>query len=154
TATATDTAVTLMWKRGSGGQPEWYTITGATGTVIDRVGAEPDGSAPPGWTDLDLTNGTAYTYEVSAGNVDGESPPAGPLTVTPHAVEVKSISGKVFNDLNDDDVFDSCDSSRAGWAIWLHKGRHGYDSPIVATSTTDADGDYSFGNLATSTSAQ
>ena len=85
TATASDSAITLTWANASGGgQPQWYTITDATGSVIDRVSAQADGSPPSAWVDTDLTNGVAYSYKVSAGNAAGESPAAGPVTATPH----------------------------------------------------------------------
>jgi hypothetical protein len=85
TAKAGDGMVTLAWTSGAGGPAEWYTITDAAGTVLDRVAAGPGGEAPPGWVDTDLTNGTAYSYRVNAGNPAGESPAAGPVTATPKA---------------------------------------------------------------------
>jgi hypothetical protein len=77
-----------------------------------------------------------------------------------------TISGTVFNDLNKNDKQDSGEAGLAGWTIWLHKApatstnnwlvkmlrKHDfYNDPIVATATTDANGNYSFGNLGAGT---
>jgi hypothetical protein len=84
-ATPGDQQVTLTWQAGGGGIAQWYTITDGSGNLVDRVAAQPDGSPPPGWVDPSLANGTTYTYYVSAGNVSGESAPAGPVSATPRA---------------------------------------------------------------------
>ncbi len=55
---------------------------------------------------------------------------------------------------------DGSDTNLAGWTIWLHeaasstshnanwfKSHDAYNDPIVATATTDANGNYSFANL-------
>jgi VCBS repeat-containing protein len=86
TATGGDTTISLSWTKGSaGGVPGWYTIYDGSGTVVDRVTAQPDGSPPSAWIDGLLTNGTLHTYKVSAGNPAGESGTAGPVTATPTA---------------------------------------------------------------------
>jgi Mg-chelatase subunit ChlD len=92
TATPGDGTVTLQWTEGSGGTPAWYTITDGAGTVLDRVSAEPDGSAPTGWVDQNLANGTSYVYKVSAGNVSGESALAGPVTTKPHTPDQAPVA--------------------------------------------------------------
>jgi hypothetical protein len=83
TAVPGDGSVTLKWERGAGGSATWYTITDGAGTELDRVAALSNGEAPVGWVDTNLTNGTAYSYRVSAGNPAGESAATGPVTATP-----------------------------------------------------------------------
>ena len=84
-------------------------------------------------------------------------------TTTPPIGGVDTISGNVFNDQNGNDTKDSSEPGLAGWTIWLHgantasstpwwkggwfQSHDGYNDPIVATATTDANGNYSFGNL-------
>jgi hypothetical protein len=62
-----------------------------------------------------------------------------------------TISGTVFNDVNQNEKFDSGDTGLAGILIWLHLGKHNYNAPIVATTTTDSLGHYIFSNLAKGT---
>ena len=80
-----DGSATLTWQADtSAGLPQWFTITDGAGNLLDRVPAGADGSAPPaGWIDQNLVNGGTYTYQVTAGNVAGESA-AQTVTVTPH----------------------------------------------------------------------
>jgi PKD repeat protein len=86
-----DGTVTLAWQAATTGEPaSWFTITDADGNVIDLISAGPGGSAPIGWVQGNLTNGQSYGYEVSAGNIVGSSPFAGPVTVTPGAPDTSS----------------------------------------------------------------
>jgi predicted esterase len=86
-----DGTVTLAWQAATTGEPaSWFTITDADGNVIDLLSAGPGGSAPIGWVQTDLTNGQSYGYKVSAGNIVGSSPFAGPVTVTPRAPDTSS----------------------------------------------------------------
>lgn len=73
-----------------------------------------------------------------------------PVTPPPTTSTPGTISGNVFNDLNKNDIKDSNDPGLSGWTIWLHFGnkKDGYDNPIVQTTTTDANGNYGFSNLA------
>jgi hypothetical protein len=73
---------------------------------------------------------------VATTSVPVVSPTTGPGT----------ISGTFFNDINKDDLKNGSEVGLAGWTVWLHKGK-GYKAPIVATTTTDVNGNYSFGNL-------
>jgi hypothetical protein len=59
--------------------------------------------------------------------------------------ETGFISGTVFNDLNDDGVFDAGDVGLQGWTVTITDSATG----LSATTTTDANGDYLFQNLAT-----
>lgn len=77
-----------------------------------------------------------------------------------------SISGTVFNDKNKNGRQNDGESGLSGWTVWLHKkadsnngngiwnwlkrgnnGNASYNDPIVATVTTDSNGNYSFGDL-------
>jgi hypothetical protein len=86
TGTTGDGQVSLSWSSpASGPTPEWYTIYDSKGNEIDRVGAAADGTASVPWIEDGLTDGTPYTFEVSAGNIVGESARVGPITLTPSA---------------------------------------------------------------------
>ena len=71
--------------------------------------------------------------------------------VTTPPTGLGTIHGIVFNDLNKNDIKDVSDPALSGWMVSLHKGSKTYDSPITATATTDANGNYSFGGLAAGT---
>jgi hypothetical protein len=121
-----------------------------------------------------ITPGTYYwqvAYTGDTNNVAATSSCSGAVltvvatstaTTTPPAGGPSTISGNVFNDLNRNDVRDGSETGLSGWTIWLHKAtdatstpwwkkilkKHdGYNDPIVATATTDSNGNYSFGNL-------
>lgn len=91
--------------------------------------------------------------------VTGTTPTPTPTT-TPSTPG--SITGRVFNDLNKNRTFDTGDTGLAGWTVSLHQvasstpwwrramGRL-YSAPVVATAVTDANGNYSFANLAAGT---
>jgi hypothetical protein len=66
-ATAADGSVTLNWSEPATGGATYFVIRDASGTIVDAVSAAADGSAPTGWQDTALTNGTAYSYMVTAG---------------------------------------------------------------------------------------
>lgn len=84
TASAGDQQVTLNWDAPSAGPVRFYTIRDDKGTVIDRLGVN-SGGTPTEWVDGGLTNGTTYSYTVSAGNEQGEGKAAGPASATPQA---------------------------------------------------------------------
>lgn len=84
-------------------------------------------------------------------------------TTTPNIAG--TISGTVFNDANKNDKQDNGETGLSGWTVWLHKQATStkwwnrffkkdanlYNAPIVATATTDANGNYSFANLGAGT---
>lgn len=59
------------------------------------------------------------------------------------------ISGKVFNDLNNNGVRDSGEPYLEDWEVDLHRGdaHDGYDNDVVATDYTDAGGNFYFNDL-------
>lgn len=61
-------------------------------------------------------------------------------------VVLSSIAGKVFLDINNNGVINGADSGIAGETIELRAGADCTGS-LVATTSTDAGGDYAFGNL-------
>ena len=67
------------------------------------------------------------------------------------SVGSSTISGTVFNDTNRNKVQDNGEGGIAGVLVWLHLGKHKYNSPVVATTTTDSFGHYVFSNLANGT---
>lgn len=104
----------------------------------------------------DTTNGNATT-SCAAGILSVTA------TTTPPTPGTGSIVGTVYHDQNKNDSKDAGEPGLAGWTVWLHKvstttswwNKHfkksGYNAPIVMTATTDASGNYSFGNLAAGT---
>ena len=54
--------------------------------------------------------------------------------------QLATVTGEVFNDLNDDGTLDPGDPGLAGWTVDLLNSA----SKVVATTTTDSNGDYSF----------
>lgn len=74
-----------------------------------------------------------------------------PVVVPPVVTASSTISGTVFNDANHNKVQDNGESGLPGILVWLHLGKHKYNSPIVATTTTDSIGHYVFSNLANGT---
>lgn len=118
-----------------------------------------------------ITPGTYYwqgVYSGDASNVAATSSCTGAIltviatstpTTTPPTGGPGTISGNIFNDQNGNDVKDGSEPNLAGWTVWLHKaatsthswwswGNHdGNNDPVVATAVSDANGNYSFGNL-------
>ena len=97
-----------------------------------------------------------YTVEefVQAGWTQTAPPPPGTFTVTVTAGAVVSglqfgnfqditVSGEVFNDINGNGTLDPGDPGLPGWTVDL------FDSAgdLLATTVTDANGDYSFSDL-------
>ena len=68
-----------------------------------------------------------------------------PVVITP-TPGTGMVSGVVFNDLNKDHLLTIGEPGIAGFVINLHKGNKN-KSPIVASTTTDANGAYAFNNL-------
>ncbi len=100
-------------------------------------------------------NQAAISSCADAGAVLGVYPAA--HFITPDPTASSTISGTVYHDQNGDDEQDSNEPALAGFKVWLHlksatsSGSNGYNWPIIATDTTDANGHYSFSNLALGT---
>src|SRR5581483_11768727 len=75
TASAGNTTVQLTWS----------SVVGATGYVINRDGASVGSPSATSFADSGLTNGTAYTYTVSATNGTDTSASSAPVTATHQA---------------------------------------------------------------------
>ena len=72
-------------------------------------------------------------------------------TTTPPVVPgLGVVHGTVFNDLNQNELLDAGEPGIAGFVINLHIGTNN-GAPIVASTTSDATGAYSFGSLALGT---
>lgn len=82
TAAAGDGQIKLTWNAGSGPAPDFYVIRDGSGSVIDTVMASAAGEPIGPWIDLEVTNGVASSYAVTAANAAGESPPVS-ITSTP-----------------------------------------------------------------------
>ena len=62
-----------------------------------------------------------------------------------------TISGTVFNDLNADGVKNTSESGQSGWTVYLDADGNGQLGTGETSTTTAADGSYSFGGLAAGT---
>ncbi len=62
-----------------------------------------------------------------------------------------TISGTVFNDLNADGVKNTGESGQSGWTVYLDTDGNGQLGTGEISTTTAADGSYSFGGLAAGT---
>ena len=62
-----------------------------------------------------------------------------------------TISGQVFNDLNANGLKDTSESGQSGWTIYLDADGNGQLDTGETSTTTAADGSYSFNGLAAGT---
>lgn len=164
---------------GADGTLQYRVYTNNTCTTLAASGGDKtvtNGSTPNSDALQFITAGTYYwqaAYLGDADNAAATSSCTGAIltvvatsstpTTTPSVPG--TISGTLFNDLNKNDIQNSGEAGLAGWTVWLHKTstttdnwfkklfkKHdSYNDPIVATATTDANGNYSFGNLSNGT---
>jgi hypothetical protein len=84
TAIAGDTTATVSWTAGAGGPATSYTVTSSPGGRTAVTTAPPGGLPPTTATVAGLTNGTAYTFRVTAsGPVGTSAASAASAAVTP-----------------------------------------------------------------------
>ena len=62
-----------------------------------------------------------------------------------------SISGTKYNDVNGNGIVNSGDAGLSGWTIFLDTNNNGLLDAGEASTTTDANGNYTFSNLSTGT---
>ncbi|HEX8913863.1 MAG TPA: SdrD B-like domain-containing protein [Humisphaera sp.] len=74
---------------------------------------------------------------------------AGPVSPPPPPVTTATIGGQVFHDLNANGAADGADAGLAGRTVYLDLDGSGTLNAGDRTTTTDADGGYSFAGLAT-----
>ena len=87
-ATAGDTQVALSWTvyNYNGGSPiTGFNVYRLNGTTPVKLNSTPLAVTPTSYTDTGLTNGTPYTYQVTAINSVGEGGPSTQVSATPHA---------------------------------------------------------------------
>jgi sarcosine oxidase gamma subunit len=137
TNTGSPVLVTLLSGAGGG-----YSFTGllpGTYTVTETIPAGYIGEKG----DVGNLGGTASTDIVS--NISLSSAQAG-TNYNLGQYQPSSISGTVYNDTNGNDV-DNSEPGIAGVTVTL-TGTNGAGNPVTATTTTAANGTYSFGSLA------
>lgn len=128
-----------------------YSNTSCSGSATTQSGvALVAGAAQSATTTLNAS-GLSYKvhYNGDASTTVADGICATLATTTPPAV-VGTISGTVYNDLNNNMVKDGSEVGSAGFVINLHQGANN-DAAIVTSATTDANGHYSFGSLAVGT---
>ena len=89
-----------------------------------------------GWVETKPAGGKTYTVSVDADNLTHN------LVLTNYSYG--SISGMKFEDVDMDGVKDAGEKGLSGWTINLDKNA---DGSVDSTTTTDANGNYSFSNL-------
>ena len=133
--------------------------SGGVGSVSAAAGAGAVSYAsgqqiPPGGCSISVdvtgTSAGVHNNTIAAGALQtnlgsNQAPATAPLTVS----TLGFISGKVFNDNNvvPNGIFDGSDSPIAGGAIELRSGGSCTAGPLVASTTTDASGNYLFASL-------
>ena len=90
-----------------------------------------------------LTNTVTVSNAVSETNTANNSDTAATVVDT----ETATISGTVYSDLNDNGTQDTGENGIAGVSLTL-TGTDSLGAAVTLTTTTDANGDYSFANLA------
>lgn len=73
------------------------------------------------------------------------------LTVSVDATDTAEIRGTQWEDKNDNGVQDADEPGLAGWTVFLDENFNGKLDPGETSTTTDADGNYTFTNLAPDT---
>jgi hypothetical protein len=171
-STVYDTATLTNESGNAGGTVTYkvYSNNACTNEVFDAGTKTVTNGSVPNSTPIQFVSvGTYYWRAAYSGDVNNtpatstctsEILTVGATTTNPGGPG--TISGTVFNDLNKNDKQDGSDTGLSGWTVWLHKAnatnttpwwknwfkKHdGYNDPIVATATTDSNGNYSFGNL-------
>jgi SdrD B-like domain len=93
-----------------------------------------------GWAQTQPTAGTGYTMTISTGqNTTG---------INFGEQQQANISGTVYSDANDNGVLDSGETRLSGWTVFLDtNGNNVFDSSTDPSTTTDANGNYSFVNI-------
>jgi hypothetical protein len=91
--------------------------------------------------------GTYFWHAVYSGDANNSAATSscGALTVNAVAPTTGTVSGNVFSDLNFNKVKDGAEAGLSGWTVALLGGSA--SGPSIATTTTDANGNYSFPNL-------
>jgi hypothetical protein len=102
-----------------------------------------------GKSDLDIEfrfNSDASVINEGGGVWVDEAKLTGDTTITPG-----SISGRLFDDANNNKVRDSGEGALANWRVYLDQNRNGVRDTGEASKLTDANGNYSFTDLAPGT---
>ena len=117
------TTLRLSGLAGLIGQNGSYVLTVDTTGVVDRAGNSGTASVTANWV-RDTT-----------------------------ALQPATLRGKIFNDKNESKIQDSGEEALVGWTIFLDANRSGTLDPGERSTTTDANGQYIFDNLAPGTYA-
>lgn len=129
------------------------------GTAATSSGSLVSGTAQSGTTSLTAAglsykvhyNGDATSTPADSQCVSVSVTPVPPVpTPVPPLPGLGTISGVVFNDLNRDHKLTPGEPGIVGFTIKLHLGNKN-KSPVIATTTTNASGAYTFSGLALGT---
>ena len=125
-------------------------LVDAGGNVVDSVVTNPDGS----YLFTGVTPAVYTVREVQPAVYGSSTPNLVPITVpnVPNPTPIVgvnfgetlgSVSGSVFNDFNDNGVRDPGEPGIGGVTVTL-EGTDASENPVSLTTTTDADGNYTF----------
>lgn len=140
---------------------EWFINVVDNSTNLGKGGVSPDGYAVFGKV---LGNGMSIVNQINAlptqnkGSVQTSSTSSTDLSNLPlgpnnelvriSSMTLDSIDGAVFTDTNGNGVFDSGESGVAGRTVFIDKDGTGKPDSNNPSTTTDANGNYSFSGLA------
>jgi|GEM_PF-5718593 len=129
-----------------------FVVGGAGTDTAKGIGIDSDGDAIIGG----LFNGTA-DFDPSAGTLELTTPNGNPdgfvnkITLSDPNEANGSISGIKFNDANQNGIQDAGEAALAGWTIFIDADDSGTLNGAEVSQVTDANGAYTFSNLAPGT---
>ena len=109
----------------------WTAVTGATSYTVLENGSPVGTTASPSDAVTGLTNGTSYSFTVSAANGGGSSTPSAPVTATPVDPVPAAPTGLTTSDVTADGATLSWTPSAGATGYTVLAG-----GTVVATSTT------------------
>lgn len=113
----------------------WSTVSGATGYKVYRGGSLVASPTSASYTDTGLTNGTQYSYTVSAVNAVGESSQSSAVTATPVAPSLPSVPTGLAATPGDTQVALTWNAVSGATSYKLYRGGSLINSPTATNYT-------------------
>ena len=109
------------------------------------------GALPPGQYQLTVFSNPAGAsiHDLSGLQLDGDGDdvPGGNYVRTFTALPGGSITGRVYNDANDNGNLDAGEQGLVGWTVYIDSNNNGVLDAGEVTAVTDSNGVYTFNNL-------